>query len=283
MGDRGRGARGGGMYRSPASGRVFTRLSGDGSSGILAGDGLDLQGDPSKLTRLFATVAGSGVYRSLDSGASWTRVGVATVDAKVGATTSVEKSSTWANGDTVNMKLAINAAGSSIFAAIVNATAQFKSSLAFVYRSVDHGDAWTAVDLPGTCKGSGTPPTTNPTTCTGAGQSFVGIHPGNQGVPNTSIAVDSSNANIVYLGGDTQPNVLIAAATDIGAATPDGRLFRCDASLAAATPCRRVRNTPTTGGSAPHPHSPTMVFVHPGDPLPADDGGNFQHPTPPPN
>ncbi|MGH9362043.1 MAG: WD40/YVTN/BNR-like repeat-containing protein, partial [Thermoanaerobaculia bacterium] len=106
----GGGARGG-VFRSIDGGANFFRLSGDGTSGLPAGDVTDLVGDPGDPARLYAAVlngAAPGIDRSADTGATWTNVS--------GAAAAV------INATTNNIEMAVHdsAPGNAVYAAVMN-------------------------------------------------------------------------------------------------------------------------------------------------------------------
>ena len=72
---------GGGLYRSLDGGNNFTQISGAIGSGLPAGGVSSIVGDPGDPNRFyagvpsnFATLANSGIYRSVDGGLTWARV-----------------------------------------------------------------------------------------------------------------------------------------------------------------------------------------------------------------
>ena len=71
---------GGGVYRSTDNGVTFTRISGNGTSGLPAAGVTSLVADRSNASRFYAGVPGgagggalAGVYRSDDGGVTWNR------------------------------------------------------------------------------------------------------------------------------------------------------------------------------------------------------------------
>ncbi len=72
-----------GIYRSINTGSSFTLISGATGSGLPAGNSSDLVGRPGAPATLYTTViSGSapGVYRSLDAGATWSKVSSSAMD-----------------------------------------------------------------------------------------------------------------------------------------------------------------------------------------------------------
>ncbi len=168
-----------GIWRSPDGGATFQQIAvGTGAAtGLPGGVTYDLVGDPNRPNRLFTSVVfanlvggQNGIYRSDDTGATWTKVSTPAVDALL------------ISGTTGNVELAVGR-HNNVYAAIVNG-----GRLAALFRSGDGGTTWTAMSLPVT--NEGVP---------------QGIHPGAQGSIHLSIVADPNDANIVYLGGDRQP------------------------------------------------------------------------------
>ncbi len=260
-----------GIWRSVDSGASFTQISNNvGVTGLPCGLSFDLASDPTDNTRLFTsgTQGGSGaVYRSTDTGATWTKVSNAAMDALLFPTcpSRVEISVGTAGG-----------AGANVFAAICSA-----GRLAGLFRSGNAGATWTTLDLPST---------------TEMGTSF-GIHPGGQCGIHMSIAADPSNHNVVFLGGDRQPanneNGMpgVQFPNSIGASNFGGRLFRVDAGQPLGSQATPITNCSTAsaacGGAirtvsdpAPHADSRELVFDANGDLIQTDDGGIYRHSDP---
>ena len=144
------------------------------------------------------TVGGvNGVYKSTDTGATWTKVSDATMDALLTDGSGVN-----------NVRIAVGNSGQ-VYVGTIDL-----GQLAGVFRSGNGGTSWTQLDTP----------TTN------EGGTDIGIHPrvkpGGQGATHFSIVADPGNANIVYVGGDRQPAPFpnSIAANDFA-----GRLFRINA------------------------------------------------------
>jgi hypothetical protein len=114
----------------------------------------------------------------------------------------------------------------------------------------------------------------------------VGLNPGTQGYIHFSLVASPKDKNIIYAGGDRQPEDITYSY--IGATRYSGYLFRGDSSIdsnEAAVPSLQwahMTNNATIptipkGGTAhrtfPHPDSRSMVFTPDGDILEGDDGG----------
>jgi uncharacterized repeat protein (TIGR01451 family) len=248
----------GGIFRSTDGGTSFTRLSGNGTSGLPNVGVYDLASDPSNSARLYAGTQ-SGIFRSTDTGATWTNV--------TNQVTSL-------NGTPRNVELAVSNDGNAVYAGVINASNQ----LGGLWRSGDQGANWTQLDTPTTNEGGLT----------------VGIQPrpkpGGQGDQHFSMRVDPANNNLVYLGGDRQPanpgpdgilnNNDDTFPNSIGADTFSGRLFRCNAAGAAGSQCAPITHNGTANDSAPHADSRDMAFDANGDLVEVDDGGIYRQTNP---
>jgi len=244
-------AAGTGIWRSTNTGGAWTRISGLAGTGLPGGKAYDLASDPSNTARLFTNAGTTGIYRSIDTGANWAKVSDAAVDAAlVGAS---------------NVDIAVGSSNN-VYVAIV-----IGGRLSSLFRSPDAGATWAALDVPTTTE-SGV---------------VVGIHPGNQGSNNLSLAADATDANVVYIAGDRQPaltefttGICPCWPNSIGANTYSGRVFRVNASLAAGTQAVHITHTNTTGGSSPHADSRAMAIDANGDLLETDDGGIYRRSAP---
>lgn len=260
-----------GIFRSANNGATFTQISqGDGSAtGLPGGLTHDLAGDPVRPERLFTSVVfanavggQNGLYRSDDTGATWTKVSSPAIDAFL------------RSGVTNNVEFAVGR-HNNVYVAIVN-----RFVLAAVFRSGDGGATWTQLDMPVTIE-DGTP---------------IGIHPGGQGDFHLSLVADPTDANIVYIGGDRQParNEADDHATraifpnSIGSSGFWGRLFRGDASRPAGSQWVHLTHSNVLGApgggtahnSAPHVDSREMVFDAAGNLIEGDDGGVYKRTLP---
>jgi photosystem II stability/assembly factor-like uncharacterized protein len=259
-----------GIWRSTDGGATFQQISvGNGAAtGLPGGVTYDMVGDPKRPARLFTSVVfadlvggANGVYRSDDTGATWTKVSNPEMDALFIST---------GNNATVNVEFAVGR-HNNVYVAIANG-----GQLAGVFRSGDGGTTWTRMDLP---------LTNEPTP--------VGIHPGFQAIVHMSIVADPQNANIVYIGGDRQP--LFREGTpdadfpnSIGAENFSGRLFRGDASKPRSSQWVHLTHSSALGApgggtnsnSSPHADSREMVFDPLGNLIETDDGGIYKRTRP---
>ena len=255
-------ANGQGIFRSTDTGVTFTQISGLAGSGLPVGRASDLVGDPSNIARLYAPIlldAGTtrGLYRSTDTGATWTKVSDAAVDAVIAA---------GATGS-ARTELAVGASAQ-VFAAIVGSNGR----LAEVFRSADGATGWTALGVPTTAEQNGV---------------VFGVHAGSQGSVHLSIAADPTNSNIVYVGGDRQPffGEGVPGSTtffpnSLGANDFSGRLFRGDAAAAAASRWAALTHSGAANNSSPHADSRDMAFDAQGNLIEADDGGVYKRVSP---
>jgi len=238
-----------GIFRSTNSGQSFALATGAPTVNIS-----DLTGDPTTLTRLYAVANGSirGIYASSDTGATWAKVSDAAVDAAILSGGKVE--------------LAIGRSNN-VFAAIVGSGGR----LAEVAYSSNSGGSWSFLGVPTTVERNG---------------AIFGAHAGGQGNLHLSIAADSTDSDVVYIGGDRQPTFGEGQAGDpgfpnsLGARDFSGRLFRGDASLPAASRWASITHSGTDNNSSPHADSRDMAIDAAGNLLQSDDGGVYRRTSP---
>jgi subtilisin-like proprotein convertase family protein len=246
-----------GLFRSINGGTSFQQVG--ASAGLPAGRVRDLVGSPTNpnIMYLSLTQAGisSGVYKSTDTGATWTLVSSPAMNALFQGSPKVE--------------LAVGRLNN-VYAGIISGAT---GDLSGLFRSGDGGATWTPMDLPTTTDGgvqNGLLPD-DPN----APEEEV---PGSQGSLHFSIAADPQNPNLVYVGGDRQPSPF---PNSLGAGNFTGRLFRVDASLPVGSQAVSITNLgTTTRNSAPHADSREMVFDAAGNLIETDDGGIYRRNNP---
>ena len=68
-----------GLFRSSEDGQ-WTKISGAPDSGLPTGYAFDLASDPEDPARLYTNAGAKGIFQSLDSGATWTKISDASID-----------------------------------------------------------------------------------------------------------------------------------------------------------------------------------------------------------
>lgn len=280
---------GGGIFRSADGGVSFTQISGtsgaddgvdndgdgatDEAGELGADDGIDndvdgvtdeagernlpngsashLVADPGNPNRFYAAIPGAGVYRSDNGGIAWQQINIGLGNATVNAATATR------------IELAVSPVGPNpVYAALISAVPGPALGLQLngMFRSVDLGANWTALDIPQTNE-AGT---------------LVGLQPsskpGGQGGIHFSMLADSNNANVLFVGGDRQPG---GFPNSIGCEDFSGRHFRGNASLPAGTQFAAI-NCDNAGGTSPHADSRDMVFDARSNIVESDDGGIYR-------
>ncbi|HEX6901198.1 MAG TPA: RTX toxin [Thermoanaerobaculia bacterium] len=249
-----------GIWRSTNGGASFQQIAtGNGAAtGLPGGVTHDLVGDPLRPNRLFTSIVfadsvggSNGVYRSDDTGATWTRVSSPAMNALI------------VSGTVSNIEFAVGR-HNNVYAAICTG-----GRLSGLFRSGDGGDTWTALDIPRTLDGT-----------------LIGIHPGAQASIHLSVAADPTDPNIVYIGGDRQPLLNESGGgpasfpNSIGARNFTGRLFRVNAALPPGQQAYPLTHVGTASNSAPHADSREMAFDARGDLIETDDGGVYKRVDP---
>jgi hypothetical protein len=240
---------------------------------VLSGVGRALASDPSDTNRFYATLDFTnlcngvppinGVFTTGNMGATWTAT--ATIPPSLPGTGTI------AAGELNNADLSVS--GSRVWSALLrNGVAH---SIAY---SDNQGTTWTVMDSVLTPNGIGGFDGLNPTE-----------KPGGQGSIHFSFLASPTNPNEIYVGGDRQdfdrstnnwPNF-------IGATDFTGRLFRGDASIAAANAAlspqwehmtnlnniAQIPNGGTASNSGPHADSRDLELRADGRLLEVNDGG----------
>jgi len=248
-----------GIWRSTDSGATFTQISnGDGSAtGLPGGVTHDLGRDRANPARLFTSVifaenvgGANGIYRSTDTGATWTKVSTPAVDGFI------------TNGVS-NIEFSI--IGNVVYAGIV-----VSGRLAAVVRSGDGGTSWNDMGVPTTIEDG----------------EAVGANPGGQGSIHFSIQADPQDNSIVYVGGDRQPFLGEASGgpgffpNSIGANDFSGRLFRGEFVNPTTSNWTPLTHVGTASNSSPHADSREMAFDADGVLIEVDDGGIYRRTSP---
>ncbi len=194
----------------------------------------------------------NGLYRSDDFGESWVKV---SPPAAVSAIDTLLEDVPGSHAE-----LAVGRKGN-VFAALVPGSTR---RLEGVFFSDDGGDTWLPLDLPGSFE-----------------PDFRGVNPGRQGFIHLSLAADPQSPNLVYVGGDRQPQTDAGGfPNSIGAVDFSGRLFRGDADQPAGFQWTALTHAGTFGGSSPHADSREMAFDAAGSLLEVDDGGVYRQSAP---
>jgi hypothetical protein len=159
---------GGGVFRSTDMGSSFTRLSGDGSSGLPDAAVSSLVADPGNPSRFYAAVptffpstGTEGIYRSDDGGVTWTSMstGLTGLDTSRRILLSVHN----------NSRLGTNA----IYAMIIATNGHLQD----VFRSDNGGVTWIAMSPPD-------------------------LLAAGQGIPHGAVVADPTDPNVVFIAGD---------------------------------------------------------------------------------
>ncbi len=217
-------SRTGGVYRSTNSGANWTNIS--GINGLSPGGSFSLVADATNTARFYVTVSGVGVFRTDNTGATWTNVSAGLT----GATTSTY----------IRMAVHNSPGNNVVYAAVAGSGAGIVTA---VFRSIDQGATWTAMD------------------------SFL-VHNGGQQFPDTSLAADPTNPNLVYLAGDR-----------IAASPFTGLIARGNASLAAGSQWTTIVQA-NAGNTSPHADTRDMEFMANGFLVESDDGGMYRRSNP---
>ncbi len=263
-----------GLFRSVDGGASFAQVSG-AIGGPPQGRCFDLVGHRNTPNVLYASIrdagSGNGIYKSVDTGASWSRVSNGSMNGRIFD----------GSGGTSNVEMAIHdnagAGTNAVYVAILNA-GQLRNG--GVFRSTNGGSTWVQMDTPTTNEG-GVDVGTNPRYKRDAG------NPSGQGAIHFSIVADPFDVNVVYVGGDRQP-LEFQFPNSIGAIDFTGRLFRGNAAAGFGNQWVHLTHSNTIGAagggtanaSAPHADSREMVFDAAGRIIEVDDGGVYRQSSP---
>ncbi len=255
-----------GVYRTTNGGTTWTLFN----PAVLQGQ--KILGVAARGSTLMAASRFGGVYRSINSGATWTNIS-GTNGLSAGGTFGMvadaanpnrfyvavsgtgvfrtdDLGATWTNvaagltgaSTSAYIRLAVhNSLGNNVvYAAVAGSGAGVVTP---VFRSTNQGATWTAMD------------------------SFL-VHNGGQQFPDTSLAADPINPNIVYLAGDR-----------IAASPFTGLIARGDASLALGTQWTTIVQA-NAGNTSPHADTRDMEFMANGVLIESDDGGMYRRSNP---
>lgn len=233
-----------GLYRSADGGATFNNAV----TGLPTGNIQSLTADPSNASRFYLSVVNgndsqTGIYKSDDSGASWTLV----------------KAVTGLSASESTGRILLSAGANGVLAAQVQqGTTRFD-----ILRTSDLGASWTDMGKPATAD-------------------FTGLFPGGQTAPHGAILVDPNNPNVVYAAGDRQfSNNDLNTPNAIGAKQWSGPVFRGDYNPATGqTTWTWITNSNTLSGSAPHADTRTFAVDANGRLILGGDGGLYALATP---
>ncbi len=264
----------GGIFRSTDGGATFTRISGNGTSGLPAAGATHLVPDPGVPNRFYAGLPNLGVYRSDDGGVTWA--------AKVNGLTGFA-----AANSRVELAVHNDPTNDVVYAALL----QSGRPTGF-FRSTNQGDTWTAMDLAGTNESSGFQGTNpgadgedddedgDPTNDLPVEDSSAD-DPGGQGAIHFALLADQTNPFVVFVSGDIQPHPPFP--NSIGSNDYSGRILRGDASQPSGQQWLPVTNkladpdgTGPLPGTSPHADSRDMIFDANGNILQGNDGGVYR-------
>ncbi|MCX7554705.1 hypothetical protein OS175_12515 [Marinicella sp. S1101] len=246
-----------GIFRSTDTGATFNQVT----NGISGGSVDALASDPSDDSILYASIVRAtsdcggttGIYKSTDTGTSWTKISDAAIDSELVDSTGTHVEIAVGENNNVFIGIAANGSHSGMF------------------YSADGGANFTAMDLPGTMEPD----------------DFFGIHPGGQASIHMSMVADPNNDTLVYIGGDRQPSDNNDGSTggfsfpnSIGAQTFSGRLFRGDASAESGSQWQPLTHVGTANNTSAHADSRDMMFAANGNLLESDDGGIYVRTSP---
>jgi hypothetical protein len=230
---------GGGVYRSTDNGASFTRISGNGTSGLPSAGVSQLIADPANASRFYAGVpeafgagVAAGVYRSDDGGVTWTPVNTGIT----GLSTSLR----------ILLSVHNDVSNNVVYADVINTS----GTLSGVFRSANQGGLWTSLGVP-------SPP----------------IYPGGQGEIHGALAADLTSPNVVFIAGDRQdglgPNHNMFPNTN-GCNTFSANVFRYTGTAWELAVCNGAN------GTSPHADSRFFAFDANGNLLQTNDGGIFR-------
>ena len=238
-----------GLFRSTDSGANFTQISnGNGAAtGLPAGTVYDLFGDPNNPARLYLVNGGAaanggvnGVYQSDDTGATWTKISDAAIDAALASNPATVE---MAVGDSGGIAVGVCQGG----------------SLSSLFHSGDGGTNWLSMDVPNIHPG---------------GQASIhfsiGIDPTNANL--VYVGGDRQpSINGPFGNSDWSGNVMRCDASAPSGSQAFHLTHRNDRGPAGGG---------TANASAPHADSRDIAFDANGDLIETDDGGIYRRTSP---
>ncbi len=274
-----------GIFRSDDGGETFTQISnGNGNTtGLPGGITYDLAADPTDTSVFYTAVVGAdgfggenGIYKSSNAGLTWIKVSLPEVDVYL---------NTDGANTTHRVQMNVGPEGQ-LYVGILNQVTGSTTldQLVAVFRTGDGGTTWTEMDTPQVTINDVDQPIQfdRVTTVVGDG---LGVLPSGQGAVHFSIVADPTNANIVYIGCDTQP--VVGDDSPFGAEQFTGLLLRGNALQLAGEQWVHLTHSVipdstggTASGSAPHAESRDMAFDAAGRLIEVDDGGIYVRTSP---
>jgi hypothetical protein len=266
-----------GVYRSVDGGNTFTPISGTlPQAGVT-----QLLADPTNANTFYAALGTAGIFRSDNGGLTWVQIDNGAANGVTTLATAQNVLLAISHGTITrqNQPMTVTA----LYAAVVGPetpTDPNSPLVTTVFRSTDatsNAPTWAPMDMPGTTKAG----------------FFVGLTP-NGDTTKFSFVADPANPDIIYIGGETQPDTseevggpergTFGPANEVGATAYTGRLFRGDASQARGpspdTPSLSNQWTPITDrfaeGTGPHSDSRSLIIAPNGSLIETDDGGVYR-------
>ena len=258
-----------GVFASYSYGDYWFQMGVNGLGiGMIQGKATALAADPINFGTYYVGIQAvgvcigsqSGIYKTTDYGQNWTIINNSTMNTLLNLPGCALK-----NDYVISVGKQNNVYAGIICDTDVNDGFNI-GRLSGVFRSGDGGTNWTEMDLPGTFENSG----------------FHGLHPGGQGFNHRSMVADPIDPNIVYMGGDRQPDGFNIDGSgsqfpnSTGANTYSGRIFRGNASLSSDSQWSVLTHNKTANNTAPHADSRDLEFDAAGTLLEVDDGGIYR-------
>ena len=221
----------GGVFRSTNGGTSWTRISGATGTGLPEGNEVkDIAGDPTNASRFYLSIFNQGVFISANTGATWTKI--SQNNTALEAAMHSDSASFLINCD-----MAVGNNGRAFIAIGRKSFSTGEELLNSVFFTNNQGASWTQMNLP-------------------VPKFFMaGIH--------FSMAVDTVNPNLVYIGGE-----------------PSEQRFRGDSSVPITGQQWTAISDISPSGSAPHPDARSMAMNANGDLVEGNDGGIVLRATP---